>query len=104
MFSKQISRNGPFPACQAVDYYFFLSGLVETLPWLGSKINTAAGSVKISGSLQWGVTWDDLDRVAQGCRGVSSVLSGLVLALGNIPHEFSAFVADQVLSAPLQAA
>lgn len=45
------------------------------------------------------VTWGDLDQVAHGCRGVSSVLSGLVLALGNIPPGFSASVA-----APLQAA
>lgn len=50
------------------------------------------------------VTWDDLDQVAHSCRGVTSVLSGFVLHLGNIPHGFPASVADQVLSAPLQAA
>lgn len=60
--------------------------------------------MKIGGSLEWVVTWDDLNGVAHGCKGVSSVLSGLVLALGNILQGFSASVADQVLSAPLQAA
>lgn len=50
------------------------------------------------------VTWDELDRVAHSGRGVSSVLSGLVLALGDIPQGFSISVADQVLSAPLQTA
>lgn len=50
------------------------------------------------------VTWDELDRVAHSGRGVSSVLSCLVLALGDIPQGFSIAVVDQVLSDPLQTA
>lgn len=50
------------------------------------------------------MAWDELGQAAHSCRGVSSVPAGLVPALGNVRLGSSASVADQVLSAPLQAA